>query len=122
MINGVNVSITCQAAFWVEGGHYVRVMDGTTGKPGHATRLGTSTIFRSYTTWRGSTIYKGAMMYKPMQFNGGEALHGSATDHLVKTYPASHGCVRMLHRDIDALHAGGVGIGTKVRVFGQYVW
>ena len=55
-----------------------------------------------------------------MQFSGGQAMHGSATDALVRTYPASHGCVRMLHRDIDALQAGGVGNGTLVRVIGTW--
>ena len=87
---------------------------------GHDTRLGSYRIFRSFDTWRYSTIYTSARMYKPMQFDGGEALHGSSTDALVKTHPASHGCVRMLHRDIDALHAGGVGVGTRVTVFGSY--
>jgi lipoprotein-anchoring transpeptidase ErfK/SrfK len=55
-----------------------------------------------------------------MQFSGGQALHGSATDRLVTTSPASHGCVRMLHRDIDALQSGGVDNGTLVRVFGAW--
>ena len=59
-------------------------------------------------------------MYKPMQFDGGQAMHGSASDSLVKTYPASHACVRMLHRDINALQAGGVGNGTWVNVFGAW--
>ena len=121
MVKGVNVSVTCQAAFWVSASrNYRRVMAATTGKPGYRTRLGTHRIFRTYHVWRYSTIYPDARMYKPMQFSGGQALHGSSTDRLVKTYPASHGCIRMLHRDIDALQAGGVGNGTLVRVFGAW--
>lgn len=121
MVTGVTVSVTCQAAFWVGADReYRRVMAASTGKAGYRTRLGTFRIFRSYDTWRYSTIYPEARMYRPMQFSGGQALHGSATDRLVKTYPASHGCVRMLHRDIDALHAGGVGNGTLVRVIGRW--
>ncbi len=120
MVSGVNVSVTCQAAFWVSGDRYRRVMAATTGKAGYRTRLGVWRIFRTHHVWRYSTIYRGARMYKPMQFSGGQAIHGSATDRLVKTYPASHGCVRMLHRDIDALQAGGVGNGTRVRVFGAW--
>lgn len=121
MVTGVNVSRTCQAAFWVTGSdEYRRIMPATTGKPGYLTRTGTFRIFLSYKTWRWSTIYPEARMYKPMQFSGGQALHGSATDRLVKTHPASHGCVRMLHKDVDALHRGGIGLGSKVRVFGNW--
>ncbi len=121
MVTGVNVSVTCQAAFWVGANReYRRVMAAATGKPGFRTRLGTHRIFRTHSVWRYSTIYPEARMYKPMQFSGGQAMHGSATDRLVKTYPASHGCVRMLHRDIDAMQAGGVGNGTLVRVFGAW--
>lgn len=121
MVGGVNVSITCQAVFWVsDAGKYRRIMPGTTGMSGYGTRVGTWRIFVTHRTWRYSTIYPEARMYKPMQFSGGQALHGSATDALVTTYPASHGCVRMLHRDIDALQAGGVGNGTLVKVFGAW--
>jgi hypothetical protein len=122
MVTGVNVSITCQAVFWVGTDRsYRRIMPGTTGIPGqYSTRLGVHRIFVTHRVWRTSTIYPEARMYKPMQFSGGQALHGSATDRLVKSSPASHGCVRMLHRDIDALQSGGVGNGTLVRVFGRW--
>lgn len=121
MVTGLNVSLTCQAVFWVGSNReYRRVMAASTGKAGYRTRLGTHRIFVTHQVWRYSTIYPEARMYKPMQFSGGQALHGSATDALVKTYPASHGCVRMLHRDIDAMQAGGVGNGTSVRVFGAW--
>ena len=121
MVTGLNVSLTCQAVFWVGSNReYRRVMAASTGMAGYRTRLGTHRIFVTHQVWRYSTIYPEARMYKPMQFSGGQALHGSATDALVKTYPASHGCVRMLHRDIDAIQAGGVGNGTPVRVFGAW--
>ena len=121
MVPGVNISITCQAVFWVSPQDtYRRIMPGSSGMQGYRTRLGTWRVFITRTTWRYSTIYPEARMYKPMQFSGGQAIHGSATDALVKTYPASHGCVRMLHRDIDALQAGGVRNGTLVKVFGTW--
>ena len=121
MATGVTVSITCQSAFWVgKARTYKRVMAACSGTSGYRTRLGSFRVFRSFTTWRWSTIYPEARMYKPMQFSGGQALHGSATDRLVKTYPASHGCVRMFHRDIDAMHRGGLGLGTKVKVIGHW--
>lgn len=121
MVVGVNISVTCQAGFWVGANReYRRVMAASTGKPGYRTRLGAHRVFRTHNIWRYSTIYPEARMYKPMQFSGGQAMHGSASDALVKTYPASHGCVRMLHRDIDAMQAAGVGNGTPVRVFGAW--
>ncbi|MGB8020703.1 MAG: Ig-like domain-containing protein [Candidatus Nanopelagicales bacterium] len=121
MVRGINISRKCQAAFWVgKSRKYVRVMAATTGKPGYRTRTGVFRVFRAYKGWKYSTIYPEARMYKPMFFSGGQAMHGSSTDRLVKTYPASHGCVRMLHRDIDAMRAGGVGIGTRVKVFGTW--
>ena len=59
-------------------------------------------------------------MYRPFFFNGGQALHGSSNDSLVKWYPASHGCVRMLHADIDALWDAGFGRGDRVYVYGAW--
>jgi lipoprotein-anchoring transpeptidase ErfK/SrfK len=121
MVKGVTISVTCQAAFWVRSDRsYRRVMAASTGKAGYRTRRGTFRVFISHRTWRTSTIYPEARMYKPMQFSGGQAIHGSATDRLVKTYPASHGCVRMFHRDINALQAGGFGYGSTVRVIGRW--
>jgi len=121
MVSGVNVSRTCQAAFWVSNNrNYRRIMPASTGMGKYATRLGTNRIFITHRTWRYSTLYPEARMYKPLQFDGGQAIHGSASDSMVKTYPASHGCVRMLHRDINALHAGGVGNGTWVKVVGAW--
>lgn len=121
MVTGLNISKTCQAAFWVSSANrYRAIMAATTGKPGYGTRAGVHRVFISWRVWRYSTIYEGARMYKPMQFSGGQAVHGSAKDSYVKTYPASHGCVRMLHKDIDRLQSGGFGLGSAVRVFGAW--
>ena len=46
-------------------------------------------------------------MYRSLYFSGGQAIHGSHSDTYVVTYPASHGCVRMLHRDVDWLWRKG---------------
>ncbi len=59
-------------------------------------------------------------MYRPKYFNGGIALHGSITDSYVLPYPASHGCVRMLHADVDTLWRSGVDVGTPVYVYGLW--
>ena len=87
---------------------------------GYETPIGNYRIFSQVNRWQESGLYPGAMMYRPKYFNGGRAIHGSATDALVKTYPASHGCVRMLHNAIDQLWTAGVGIGTPIQVYGKW--
>jgi lipoprotein-anchoring transpeptidase ErfK/SrfK len=66
-------------------------------------------------------LYPDAWMYRPKYFAPSIALHGSATDALVKTYPASHGCVRMLHHHVDRLWKNDIGIGYRVIVKGEWV-
>lgn len=123
---GLHVNIACQSAIWVQattaGTRAIeRIMPVTTGIPGaHDTRPGTFTIFRATNRWHESTLYEDAMMYRPMYFSGGQALHGSASDRMVGTRPASHGCVRMLHADIDRLWKAGFGVGDMVRVYGTW--
>lgn len=126
MVTGLNISRACQTLIWVvegeeKGTREVRnVFPVSTGTSGHSTPKGTYRIYNQINGWHESTKYAGAMMYRPKYFNGGIALHGSATDWYVRPYPASHGCVRMLHKDIDKLWKANVGIGTPVRVFGDW--
>lgn len=99
----------------------VAVMPVSTGMPdSYPTRVGLHRVSWTVDRWWQSTIYADGKMYRPMFFAKGQALHGSSSDTLVKWYPASHGCVRMLHKDIDALWAGGFGRGDKVRVYGEW--
>lgn len=116
---GVNVNIRCQAAYYVKNGSVVRVMPVSSGSKGHRTRTGRFDVYRSTKGWHRSTIY-GSKMYRPLFFSGGMALHGSATDSLVKDYPASHGCVRMLHRDVDFLWKQGMSRRGDVYVYGKW--
>jgi lipoprotein-anchoring transpeptidase ErfK/SrfK len=126
LVTGLNISRTCQAATWVDvtkvnKTRYIRaVFIASTGMTGHETRVGLFHIYMEQDKWLESTLYPGAMMYRPKFFSGGQAVHGSATDALVLPYPASHGCVRMLHSAINQLWASGVGIGTKVLVYGNW--
>lgn len=125
MVVGVNVNLACQTATWVvrdaSGGLAVRrVFRVSTGMSGLDTRKGTFRVQRTVNGWWYSTIYEGAHMYRPLFFSGGQALHGSASDDLVLPYPASHGCVRVPHADMDALWKAGFGRGDRVRVYG--VW
>jgi lipoprotein-anchoring transpeptidase ErfK/SrfK len=101
-----------------------RVMPVSTGQSTPSGRLetvpGVHRVARTVNGWWQSTLYVDGHMYRPMFFIRGQALHGSINDSLVKTYPASHGCVRMLHADIDALWDAGFSMGDTVKVYG--VW
>ncbi len=124
---GLNLNITCQSIAWVgrdssTGSLMLKgVFAASSGKPGYTTPNGIFRIFSQVNAWQESNIYAGAMMYRPKYFNGGRAIHGSASDSLVKTYPASHGCVRILHSAVNKLWAAGVGIGTEVQVYGSWL-
>jgi lipoprotein-anchoring transpeptidase ErfK/SrfK len=47
------------------------------------------------------------------------ALHGSISNDLVHTYPASHGCVRVWRPEISEIF-DETPIGTPVKVYGEY--
>ena len=123
---GLSINRQCQVLYWVTinkttGVKSLRgVFPVSTGLPGYDTKPGTFKIYREITTWHESTLYEDAWMYRPKYFRGPAALHGSATDSLVKPYPASHGCVRMLHKHVDALWAARVSINTPVYVYGEW--
>lgn len=123
---GLNVSRTCQALTWVRQNPTTRaryiqaIYEVSTGMSTHPTPKGLFKIYSQFNGWQESKLYPGAMMYRPKYFYHGYALHGSATDSLVHTYPASHGCTRMLHRSIDQLWLNKVGIGTQVFIYGDW--
>lgn len=125
MVVGLNVSLTCQGAYWVvvdKTGQVVfkEFFQVTTGAPGRETKTGTFKIYYQTNAWHESTLYKGAMMYRPKYFYQGQALHGSASDSMIGPRPASHGCVRMLHADIKKLWNAHFDIGSVVRVYGAW--
>lgn len=126
LVVGLNVSIACQVVIWVQQKpgttkHTIReVFRATTGMPEFETRIGTHRIYAQRDEWQESDIYEGSMMYRPKYFDGGQALHGSATDSLVGFAPASHGCVRMLHSAIKKIWNAKLGIGTTVKVYGTW--
>lgn len=119
---GLNISKTCQSAIWVknEGKKDFKVMIASTGKPGFETDNGRFKVGWKVDRWYESTIYPDGWMYRPLFFNRGQAVHGSEYDAYVWWYPASHGCVRMLGTDIDALWAAGFGIKSEVYVYGNW--
>ena len=121
---GVNVNKTCQIATWVKDNsrQNFEVFIVSTGmSSAHETKSGNWSVSWKVNRWYESTFYPDGWMYWPMFFSyRGEALHGSETDSMVHWYPASHGCVRMLHSDIDKLWKAGFGVGDQVRVYGTW--
>jgi hypothetical protein len=121
---GVNVNKTCQIATWVKDNsrqNFEVFMVSTGMSSAHETKSGNWSVSWKINRWYESTFYPDGWMYWPMFFSfRGEALHGSETDSMVHWYPASHGCVRMLHADIDKLWKANFGVGDQVRVYGTW--
>jgi hypothetical protein len=144
---GLNINLQCQSAVWIDNDFVytdtpaidpvtgetitittatmqptiVRILPVSTGMAAFPTVLGRHTVGWVVNRWWQSTIYPDGKMYRPFFFHDGMALHGSSTDDLVKWYPASHGCVRMLHADVDALWDGGFGVGDTVFIYGKWL-
>lgn len=124
---GMNINRTCQTGMWVTVDPVTKlkklkaVWPVSTGRPGYETPTGIFKIKWQLDKWHESSIYEGAMMYRPKYFAPNVALHGSFTDDLVKTFPDSHGCVRMLHSSIDALWRAHFDVGSPVFVYGKWL-
>lgn len=125
----------CQVMFYVENGHFARVIPVTTGMPGHSTPNGYYWMGGTHKGWYCSTMYPESCsyntagrfasvshygnMYNMRYFrSGGYYVHGS-TD--IRTYPASHGCIRVPVSDSDWMydHVGNYG-PTYLEVTGIY--
>ena len=119
---GLNINRTCQSAiyFQMEPKLVMKVFRVSTGKPGFESEPGLYAVKWRVDDWYLSTIYPDGWMYRPMFFNFGQALHGSKSDAMVHTYPASHGCVRMFQRDIDWLWRYGLKVGSLVHIYGTW--
>jgi hypothetical protein len=121
---GVNVNKTCQTAVWIKDNsrqNFEIFIVSTGMASAHDTDSGDWKISWRLNRWHESTIYPDGWMYWPMYFSyTGAALHGSESDEMVRWYPASHGCVRMLHADIDKLWKANFGVGDNVKVYGKW--
>jgi lipoprotein-anchoring transpeptidase ErfK/SrfK len=119
--NGLYINKTCQILYQVVDHRYRRIVPVSTGKPGYSTPSGTGHVWRKSAGWRTSRLY-GARMYDSIYFRRdrpGIAMHGSASNNLVKSYPASHGCVRVWRPQIHHIFRE-TPIGRKVVVYGRY--
>lgn len=121
---GVNVNKTCQVAIWIKDNsrQNFEVFAVSTGSASlYDTNNGDWRISWRLNGWHESSLFPDGWMYRPFYFSySGAALHGSEIDSMVHWYPASHGCVRMFHADIDKLWKAGFGVGDSVRVYGKW--
>ena len=119
---GAYVNKTCQILYQVGDHNYRRLVRVSTGAPGYETPSGTGRVWRKWAGWHEKSLYEDGWMYDSLYFrtdHPGIALHGSAGNSLVKTYPASHGCVRVWRPDIQEIFAE-TPIGTIVTVYGRF--
>ena len=122
-IVGVNVNKACQSAIWAKDAtmHNFEIFTVSTGVEPGGTDVGTWSVTWQVNRWYESVQIPDGWMYKPIFFAyKGQAFHGSEKDSFVHWYPASHGCVRMLHADIEKLWAANFDVGDLVRVYGKW--
>lgn len=117
-VDGFNVSVRCQVGYFVTSSVVQRAVALSSGKASTPTGIGLFRVGWQVNGWKESTLFPGAWMYKPSFFNGGEGVHGMSYDSLVKPYPASHGCVRVLRADMDWLFPRLKA--ARVRVYGSW--
>ena len=119
---GIYVNKTCQVLYQIVGKTYKRIVWISTGAPGYETPNRTGKVWRKWAGAHESSLYDDAFMYDSIYFlrdRPGIALHGSRVNSLIKPYPASHRCVRVMRPEIHQIFAD-TPIGTKVQVYGEY--
>ena len=119
---GIYVNKTCQILYQIVGKTYKRIVWVSTGAPGYETPNRTGKVWRKWAGAHESSLYPDAYMYDSLYFlkdRPGIALHGSRANSLIKTYPASHRCVRVMRPQIHRIF-DETPIGTKVQVYGSY--
>jgi lipoprotein-anchoring transpeptidase ErfK/SrfK len=119
---GIYVNKTCQVAYQIVGKTYKRIVRVSTGAPGYETPNRTGKVWRKWAGAHESSLYPDAYMYDSLYFlrdRPGIALHGSRVNSLVKSYPASHRCVRVTRPEIHQIFKE-TPLGTKVQVYGDY--
>jgi lipoprotein-anchoring transpeptidase ErfK/SrfK len=119
---GIYVNKTCQVLYQIVGKTYKRIVWISTGAPGYETPNRTGKVWRKWAGAHESSLYDDAYMYDSLYFlrdRPGIALHGSRVNSLIKPYPASHRCVRVMRPEIHQIFAD-TPIGTKVQVYGEF--
>ncbi|WP_427891481.1 L,D-transpeptidase family protein [Kribbella sp. GL6] len=119
---GIYVNKTCQILYQIVGKTYKRIVWISTGGPGYETPNRTGKVWRKWAGAHESSLYPDAYMYDSLYFlkdRPGIALHGSRVNSLVKPYPDSHRCVRVLRPEIHQIFED-TPVGTKVQIYGEY--
>jgi lipoprotein-anchoring transpeptidase ErfK/SrfK len=120
--NRLEVDLTKQVMYVVEGGSLVRILpvssgSGSTystasgGTARSLTPVGTYAVQRKISGIREAEL---GTLYDPMYFYQGWAIHGSNS---VPAYPASHGCIRVTRADALWLFPR-VPVGFQVKLYG----
>ncbi|TCC08872.1 hypothetical protein E0H45_22545 [Kribbella soli] len=119
---GIYVNKTCQILYQIVGKTYKRIVWISTGGPGYETPNRIGKVWRKWAGAHESSLYEDAYMYDSLYFlkdRPGIALHGSRVNSLVKPYPDSHRCVRVVRPEIHQIFTD-TPIGTKVQIYGEY--
>jgi lipoprotein-anchoring transpeptidase ErfK/SrfK len=85
------VSLPQQTIYVFDSGELVATSPVSTGKRGHSTPVGTFPILEKKVLHRSNLYANAPMPYMQRLTYGGVALHAGA----VRSYPASHGCIRL---------------------------
>lgn len=107
----VVVSIPQQIAYVYRGGTLIGVSTVSTGRPGHATPLGSFAIMEKHREHHSNRYNNASMPFMQRLTMDGIALHAGQ----IPGHPASHGCVRLplaFARDLFAV----TQVGASVRI------
>lgn len=120
---GLNINLKCQSAVWIQEDieEPVKVFKVSSGRATFETIPGSFKVGWLIDDWYESRTYPEGWMYRPQFFNAGQAIHGSLEDSMVHSYPASHGCLRMVRKDIDFLWSIGFGRGSAIKIYEKWV-
>jgi hypothetical protein len=118
-IDGVNISVRCQIGYFIRDNQIIHVFPVSTGKFGFRTKQGNFKVGWRVDGWRESRSYPGSMLYRPLYFFNGQAIHGMTADRMVKSYPASHGCVRVHRDDADWLWEN-LKPNDRIKIYGAW--
>ena len=121
--DGIEIDLTRQVLFVVQGGQVTWAINTSTGNGEAytsstggtaiaATPPGQFHVQREIDGLREAPL---GTLYRPKYFNGGIAVHGSGS---IPANPASHGCARVTNAAMDMLwSSGAAAIGTSVWVY-----
>lgn len=121
--DGLEIDLTRQVLFVVQGGQVTWAINTSTGNgEAYTSSTGGTAIaatppgqFRVQREIDGLREAPLGTLYRPKYFNGGIAVHGSGS---IPAQPASHGCARVTNAAMDLLWSSGVApIGASVWVY-----